>query len=73
MLHCSSMIGDTKIVQWVSDTTFLKETHFCRKLGDGLFLRCCDEVSRDYPDIEYNSMIIDNCCMQVNNNDMIVW
>ncbi|CAB4012027.1 isocitrate dehydrogenase [NAD] subunit gamma, mitochondrial-like [Paramuricea clavata] len=35
------------------------------KLGDGLFLRCCDEVSRDYPDIEYNSMIIDNCCMQL--------
>jgi isocitrate/isopropylmalate dehydrogenase len=23
-----------------------------------------DEVSRDYPDIEYSSMIIDNCCMQ---------
>ena len=36
-----------------------------RKLGDGLFLKCCGEVSRDYPNIEYNSMIIDNCCMQV--------
>ncbi|XP_028405485.1 LOW QUALITY PROTEIN: isocitrate dehydrogenase [NAD] subunit gamma, mitochondrial-like [Dendronephthya gigantea] len=37
------------------------------KLGDGLFLRCCDEISRDFPDIEYSSMIIDtvNCCMQL--------
>ena len=39
-----------------------------RKLGDGLFLRCCGEVSKDYPDIEYNSMIIDNCCMQLVSN-----
>ncbi|KAL9971463.1 hypothetical protein ACROYT_G017628 [Oculina patagonica] len=38
------------------------------KLGDGLFLRCCGEVSKDYPDIEYNSMIIDNCCMQLVSN-----
>ena len=37
----------------------------CRKLGDGLFLRCCGEVAKDYPAIEYNSMIIDNCCMQL--------
>lgn len=38
------------------------------KLGDGLFLRCCGEVSKDYPDIEYSSMIIDNCCMQLVSN-----
>lgn len=38
------------------------------KLGDGLFLRCCGEVAKDYPDIEYNSMIIDNCCMQLVSN-----
>ena len=43
-------------------------TFHCRKLGDGLFLRCCGEVSKDYPDIEYNSMIIDNCCMQLVSN-----
>ncbi|XP_046854293.1 isocitrate dehydrogenase [NAD] subunit beta, mitochondrial-like isoform X2 [Xenia sp. Carnegie-2017] len=35
------------------------------KLGDGLFLGCCEEVANNYPDIEYNSMIIDNCCMQL--------
>ncbi|CAH3045086.1 isocitrate dehydrogenase [NAD] subunit gamma, mitochondrial-like [Pocillopora verrucosa] len=38
------------------------------KLGDGLFLRCCEEVSKSYPDIEFNSMIIDNCCMQLVSN-----
>ena len=39
-----------------------------RKLGDGLFLKCCGEVAKEYPDIEYNSMIIDNCCMQLVSN-----
>jgi isocitrate dehydrogenase (NAD+) len=35
------------------------------KLGDGLFLRCCEEVSRLYPDIEFERMIVDNACMQM--------
>lgn len=35
------------------------------KLGDGLFLECCAEVAKRYPEIEYNSMIIDNTCMQL--------
>lgn len=38
---------------------------FCRKLGDGLFLQCCEEVAALYPKIEFETMIIDNCCMQV--------
>ena len=36
-----------------------------RKLSDGLFLQQCSEVAELYPNIEFNSMIIDNCCMQV--------
>lgn len=36
-----------------------------RKLGDGLFLQCCDEVSKLYPNLKFDSMIIDNTCMQV--------
>ena len=36
-----------------------------RKLSDGLFLRECTSVAEGYPSIEFNSMIIDNCCMQV--------
>ena len=38
-----------------------------RKLGDGLFLKCCKEVAADYPDIIYESMIVDNTTMQVKN------
>ena len=35
------------------------------KMSDGLFLSCCKEVSKDYPDIEFQDMIIDNCAMQM--------
>lgn len=38
------------------------------KLSDGLFLRECEEVSKLYPNIEFKSMIIDNCCMQLVSN-----
>jgi len=35
------------------------------KLADGLFLRCCREVSERYPHIEYKEMIVDNASMQL--------
>jgi isocitrate dehydrogenase (NAD+) len=35
------------------------------KLGDGLFLRCCREVSKDFPDIAYRELIVDNTAMQM--------
>jgi isocitrate dehydrogenase (NAD+) len=35
------------------------------KLADGLFLRCCREVSQDYPEIEYRELIVDNAAMQL--------
>lgn len=35
------------------------------KLSDGLFLECCKRVARDYQQIEYDEMIVDNCCMQL--------
>ncbi|ROL46157.1 Isocitrate dehydrogenase [NAD] subunit gamma 1, mitochondrial [Anabarilius grahami] len=35
------------------------------KLGDGLFLQCCKEVASGYPDIEFDSMIVDNTTMQL--------
>ncbi|KAI7693655.1 hypothetical protein SSS_09209 [Sarcoptes scabiei] len=31
------------------------------KLADGLFLKICTEIAKEYPDIEFNNMIIDNC------------
>ena len=36
-----------------------------RKLGDGLFLECCKEVASGYPEITFDSMIVDNTTMQV--------
>ncbi|KAK2189173.1 hypothetical protein NP493_114g06081 [Ridgeia piscesae] len=35
------------------------------KLSDGLFLECCHKVSEEYPDIEFEGMIVDNCSMQL--------
>ncbi|MGE5644728.1 MAG: isocitrate dehydrogenase (NAD(+)) [Acidobacteriota bacterium] len=35
------------------------------KLGDGLFLRCCREVAKEFPDIEYKELIVDNAAMQM--------
>lgn len=35
------------------------------KLGDGLFLRCAREIAREYPDVEYKELIVDNASMQM--------
>lgn len=35
------------------------------KLADGLFLECCRETAKDFPDIEFSDMIIDNTTMQL--------
>jgi isocitrate dehydrogenase (NAD+) len=35
------------------------------KLSDGLFLDCCRAVAQGYPEIRYDELIVDNCCMQL--------
>jgi isocitrate dehydrogenase (NAD+) len=35
------------------------------KLSDGLFLNCVRRVAREFPQIEYEEMIVDNACMQL--------
>ncbi len=35
------------------------------KMSDGLFLRCFQEVAREYPEIEATDLIVDNTCMQL--------
>ena len=35
------------------------------KMSDGLFLESIRKVRRDYPEIDYNEMIVDNCAMQM--------
>lgn len=38
------------------------------KLSDGLFLDCCRRIARDYPEITYEEVIVDNLCMQLVQN-----
>jgi isocitrate dehydrogenase (NAD+) len=35
------------------------------KLSDGLFLDCCRVVAAGFPEIKYDELIVDNCCMQL--------
>ncbi len=35
------------------------------KLADGLFLRCCRETSKNFPEIQYKELIVDNASMQL--------
>jgi len=35
------------------------------KFSDGLFLQTAREVAEQYPDIEFDDRIVDNCCMQL--------
>ena len=35
------------------------------KLADGLFLECLRRAHREYPEIEYEELIVDNTCMQM--------
>jgi len=38
------------------------------KLSDGLFLDCCRRVAREFPEITYEEVIVDNLCMQLVRN-----
>jgi isocitrate dehydrogenase (NAD+) len=46
------------------------------KLSDGLFLRCCRIIAKEYPEVTYGEHIVDNTCMQLVTNpyqyDMLV-
>jgi len=35
------------------------------KLADGLFLRCCRETAKQFPEIQYKELIVDNASMQL--------
>ncbi|AEH50303.1 isocitrate dehydrogenase (NAD(+)) [Pseudothermotoga thermarum] len=38
------------------------------KLSDGLFLECVRNVAKEYPEIAYEEVIVDNMCMQLVKN-----
>jgi len=40
------------------------------KFSDGLFLAVAREVAKDYKDIEFNDVIVDNLCMQLVRNPL---
>lgn len=35
------------------------------KLGDGLFIKCTKDVHQEYPDVQYQELIIDAACMRI--------
>ncbi len=35
------------------------------KLSDGLFLECARKQAKKFPEIEFEELIVDNCCMQI--------
>ena len=58
--------------QWARDNGRKKVTLVHKanimKVTDGLFLEVSQRVAKDYPELQYNNMIIDNCCMQLVSN-----
>jgi isocitrate/isopropylmalate dehydrogenase len=36
-----------------------------RKLADGLFLDVCKQVSKDFPNIKFNDVLLDRACLHV--------
>ena len=47
--------------------TAVSKANIC-KLTDGLFLECAREVAKNYPDIKYAEILVDNLCMQLVQN-----
>lgn len=47
--------------------TAVTKANIC-KLSDGLFLNCAREVAKNYPNITYNEVLVDNVCMQLVQN-----
>jgi isocitrate dehydrogenase (NAD+) len=47
-----------------SKVTAIHKANIMKK-SDGLFLKCCRNVATEYPEIQYNELIVDNACMQI--------
>ncbi|HEX2911134.1 MAG TPA: isocitrate/isopropylmalate dehydrogenase family protein [Chloroflexia bacterium] len=68
-----SVEGTTRIVKFAFDyarenkrrkVTAVHKANI-QKFSDGLFLEVAGEVAKNYPDIEFNDVIVDNMCMQL--------
>ena len=40
----------------------------CRKLSDGMFLKACREVAKEYPEVAYDEDLLDRTCLRVRPN-----
>ncbi|KAL7988221.1 hypothetical protein Chor_007140 [Crotalus horridus] len=61
-----SVSGVVESLKIITKTKSLRIAEYAfRKLGDGLFLQCCKEVAAGYPNITFESMIVDNTTMQL--------
>ena len=65
--------ASTRIVEFAFDyavknnrklVTAVSKANIC-KLSDGLFLECAREVAKNFPQIEYKEILVDNLCMQL--------
>lgn len=54
----------------LSEGAYLMVLSFC--VIRLLFMQCCREVAAKYPDIIYEEVIIDNCCMMVSFNYLLL-
>ncbi len=63
-VHCPYTLSSPLIKQFFLQVTAVHKANIM-KLGDGLFLRSCEEISQLYPNIKFDAMIIDNTSMQV--------
>jgi hypothetical protein len=43
----------------------MPKSNFFRKLSDGLFLEACNDVAKDYPDIQFDDVLLDRACLHV--------
>lgn len=53
------------ICRWLHRSRF-------QKLGDGLFLECCREVAKKYPQIKYDEEPLDNICLKLVQDPKVV-
>jgi isocitrate dehydrogenase (NAD+) len=66
-------VASTRIARWAFDYARksgrkkIAAVHKANimKLSDGLFLECIRKVAKEFPEIEYRELIVDNACMQL--------
>ncbi|GBN75576.1 Isocitrate dehydrogenase [NAD] subunit gamma, mitochondrial [Araneus ventricosus] len=64
----SGVVESVKVVTREKSEELLALPLIMQKLADGLFLNTCAEIAQEYPQIEFDNIIIDNCSMQLVSN-----